>query len=369
MTILNNDVTDILTGYHTVQNADTTLKRKWRRRLLESYARERQRYEHKRQLLQQEQQARKQKAFTGFATAGWILVAGFLAFLLGSFANNEATRWFDLTGLLLVLAGLVTAGIIFITVWRVDLETAVPPPHPLKIDLASQAMPAWRHALTGSLPAEKAYDGATGEYAFIHRMEQVLDDNHFILYRVQQKRGDDVDVMIVGPKGIWIFEVKYWSGTLTWSHGHWQREKSFYDSQGNLVTEPRPISQPPDKQWERMVADVNLTIDRRAPQQVAKFLTFIVGKGGVAFTHPQASYQIGPTCPVELGDIDYWANRLAAAPEIRGWTEQTTFSILDALLTRHHQVINDGSPVSMNAIARQHLRKIETELATRVESV
>lgn len=54
-----------------------------------------------------------------------------------------------------------------------------------------------------------------GEHDFVRQLQRVLDSSHYIIYRLQQKRSDDIDVTVVGPTGIWVFEVKYWAGSIT----------------------------------------------------------------------------------------------------------------------------------------------------------
>ena len=147
-----------------------------------------------------------------------------------------------------------------------------------------------------------------------------------------------MDVTLVGPKGIWVFEVKYWNGTIRWRAGEWSRERTYYKPGAIKVTEPRPVSQPPGEQWRRAVGDVNKTVQLKTPQFVGRHLTQAQAKGGLVFTHRGATYQIDSSLPVAWGPLEWWKSQIAAAPIISGWQESDTLEVLDALLARHGEI-------------------------------
>jgi hypothetical protein len=62
-----------------------------------------------------------------------------------------------------------------------------------------------------------------------------------------------------------------------------------------------------------------------------------------------------------------WEIYTMTLPNNDGWTEQITFAILDALLTRHHQVTTNGHVRSISTISQKYLRQIEAQLASRVK--
>jgi hypothetical protein len=179
---------------------------------------------------------------------------------------------------------------------------------------------------------------------------------------LQQRPGDDVDVMLVGPKGVWVFEVKYWSGKISYRHGRWSHVKSYYKPGGVPVTEVKEVEQPPDQQWRRMADDVAETLRRHAPRLVAALPVVAEIKGGLVFTHPEAAYDITRDCPCAWGNIADWIRHLGSAPAIAGLNERVVLQILDVLLARHQQVNGNGVTISMDVQATELDQKTEARL-------
>jgi hypothetical protein len=206
------------------------------------------------------------------------------------------------------------------------------------------------------------YEGARGEYAFVSQLARLRRGRNFLLYRLRQRPGDDVDVVVVGPAGVWVFEVKYWSGHITWEANGWHREKSFYAPGGKQVTESREISQPPDEQWQRMAVDVAETIRRREPRILAHVPEVARIKGGLAFTHPKASYDIAPGSPFVWRTTAGWRQQLSRARALPGMTERAELRILDALLSRHREFAETNETLPMDVYADQLVAQVERGL-------
>jgi len=356
MVLLNNGVANLVAGYDRIREADLRLPGEWRHRLLVAYARRREAYDLARGQHRQQIADLNRKAMIGLAVAAVLLLGGLFL--------SETS---DCLGPLLLLTGVMVGGpLAIIWLWKVVISSPKPPRHPLRGSLRAMLFPPllslWYERLGGRLPANKPYEGATGEYAFIRRLARLGAGSSYILYRLQQRYGDDVDVTVIGPKGVWVFEVKYWSGTITWRNGEWFRAKSYYKPGGIPVTEPGEVGQPPDQQWQRMTDDVAETLRRRAPRLLARLPVLTQVKGGLVFTHPEASYDIGPGCPCARGDIADWTRQLAKAPVVPGLSERIVLHILDALLVRHRQVSETRATHSMDAYAAQLVQNVESRL-------
>ena len=356
MTLLNDQVTHVRAGYDEISDAPLHLKRQWRSRLLAAYSQKRQVYAEANAAYQARFQVFERRTWEGLIIVGGLLILATLAFLINTWMGSHAVRT---VGIWLLTGGCLAAlplALLRAWYWR---QRPQPPLHPLHANLFPPLLPAWKQALIGQLPSTTADFGAIGEYDFIHHLQQKLDDSHYIISRLRQKQGDDVDVTVVGPSGLWVFEVKYWSGRIVWQNGQWQHEKNHRNN-----ASPSIITQPPDEQWRRMTADVARSIQYRAPQLVSRFLTHISAKGGVVFTHKEATYAIAPGCPAAWGNIATWERRLVSAPKVPGWDERVTLTVLDALLARHHQVVEPGTPKSMHQVSQQLVAQTEKRLAS-----
>ena len=366
MTLLNNDVSDICSGFDEIVNAHVGLKEKWRDPLMAAYGQKRLNYHAARKEYQLRGEALKQQTHRGLALIGMLFFLALLAFFIDF--------WFLGSGVVIGF-GLPLAGIGVLTglylVWKrrqYKSQSPQPPPHPLQTNLIPPLFPVWKQALRGQLPSNKAYDGAEGEHDFVRQLQRTLDSSHYIIYRLQQKRGDDIDVTVVGPTGIWVFEVKYWSGSIMWQDGQWRRQQTYYETGGVPVTKNPVVKQSPDEQWQRMAVDVAKSVRIHAPQLVSRFLTNIRSQGGIVFTHPNATLHIAAGCPCEWGNISKWTPKLMNAPRIKGWDERTTFVILDILLTRHHQVTPTTSQKSMYTVGKRLIQQKEADLMTWINS-
>jgi hypothetical protein len=299
----------------------------------------------------------------------WLSVALIVAVLLLLSGLLLETPW--LSALLMSMGLAVSAAVGGIGFWQFLLAAPTRPEHPLhgrlRARLFPSLLPRWRQGLVGRFPPGKPYEGVVGERRFVQALQRSKAPG-YILYRLRQRPGDDVDVVVVGPSGVWVFEVKYWSGRIVWKNGGWYREKSYYAPGGRLVTEPREVSQPPDQQWRRMADDVAETLRRRGRQLLARIPSLIQIRGGLAFTHDKASYEIATDCPFAWGGIGLWQQQLAKTPGLDGLGERDILQVLDALLARHSEFNGQGDVLSMEAYAEDLIRGVEARLAawTRV---
>jgi hypothetical protein len=83
----------------------------------------------------------------------------------------------------------------------------------------------------------------------------------------------------------------------------------------------------------------------------------------VVFTHSKTIYEIPPTCSARWGVIDSWDQEIISAPIIRGLDDRNVFSLLDALLERHHEINSVVATISMSAYATKIARQAEKRLS------
>jgi hypothetical protein len=179
----------------------------------------------------------------------------------------------------------------------------------------------------------------------------------FIVRGLRQRQGDDVDVTVVGPIGLWVFAVKSWRDKIGYHDGVWH-----YDP---LHLERR---QAPDKEWERMAKDVKnvlLGYDTFLMSRAPEFETI---HGGIVFAYPDAHLDIVDG-PVEWGKIADWQKRLRDVKPNPQVDEADVLAALDALLTQPHG--QEPKKIrSMQGCARQLVQDAEARLEawTRLES-
>jgi hypothetical protein len=89
--------------------------------------------------------------------------------------------------------------------------------------------------------------------------------------------------------------------------------------------------------------------------------------GGVAFTHPRATYRIPRETPFHWGDITYWTRHLAQTRAIPGMNQRIALRVIDALLKRHREISNDRETHSMDAAARQLIQQTEARLKAWIQ--
>jgi hypothetical protein len=355
MILIDQRLTNLVQGYDLIRQSDHYLARKWRHRLLAAYARRRDAYD----------SARAQRRVRARRVLPWLAVGLIVTVLaiLGGLLLSTAS----LSTVLILMGCAVGAAVGGAGLWQFLLEVPMRPAHPLhgrlRTRLFPSLLPRWRQGLVGRFPPGKPYEGVVGERRFVQALQRSKAQG-YILYRLRQRHGDDVDAVVVGPSGVWVFEVKYWSGRIVWQDGQWYREKTYYAPGGRLVTEPREVSQPPDHQWQRMADDVIETLRRRDRQLLARIPSLARIRGGLAFTHDGASYEIAADCPFAWGKIGLWQQQLAKAPRLAGLHERDLLLVIDALLARHSEFGEQSEALSMEVYAKDLVQGVEARLAT-----
>lgn len=369
MILVDKQLSGLIAGYEHILQAEIELSRRWRGPLLAAYARRRAKYEallaeHNRVVAEFLSRLR-----IGIWLSSALLALGLLIFPILWLVSELG----DLRGPLicfapiLILGGLTGFAIIAVLwFWHRDRVKPDPPVHPFKSNLLGSLLPFWLAGIKGQLPAEKAYEGASGEYHFIARL-QILDASSFVIYRLQQHPGDDVDVTIIGPRGVWVFEVKYLKGTIRWRDGVWTQRKTYRRRSGLPVTEIKDTGEAYDQQWRRMAEAVEETINRRAPETIERIPKVARVRGGIVFTHPQGKYDIPPGCPFNWGVIQFWLNTLRSVPEVPGVDDRAIIELMAALLSRHQEVTGEPVTRSMVDYANEVVRQAEQRIQTWID--
>jgi hypothetical protein len=79
--------------------------------------------------------------------------------------------------------------------------------------------------------------GDEGEAALVSHLARRLSEEYLAIRGPLVAPNLDADVIVAGPTGVWVYEVKNWSGQITCERGEWRRVKSYRQPGGRLVRE------------------------------------------------------------------------------------------------------------------------------------
>ncbi len=280
MYLISLSLTDLISGYDYLRAAQQELIHKWRQPLLEGYTRQRTSYDRSSHQVKNKQVQKKRITLVGTILISLLFLSG-LAALVISLVPDLDPAWQRLlftASPVLCLSG-IGAGLILggILLYSPRLRPASPPQNLLQVASTSE-IPAllmkWQKSMQIN-PAEEKPDtppdeGYTGELYLVQGLEQ-LPIHGYVIHRLVQKEGDDLDVIAVCQKGIWLFEVKYWKGSIFRNKGQWTKEKTYLGRGGVERTAVRQVSQPPEMQWQRMRDDLIYTLNRQAPGLIKRY--------------------------------------------------------------------------------------------------
>lgn len=208
-------------------------------------------------------------------------------------------------------------------------------PDPLP-DFSDLSARWWDTIARGTLSVREAgpnqparHYGDQGEVAFVQYLAATLPPEGYVAVRgLLVARRLDADVIVVGPTGLWVYEVKNWSGVITCEYGQWQRIKT-YRGPGGYPVEEHEVLRPFDKQWIKEVNAVKETLRRRVSRY--SDLHEAVG-GGIVFTHDRASFSADISCRARLYTPKSCVEALSISKKKHDFTMEKRLRAIDALL-------------------------------------
>jgi hypothetical protein len=173
--------------------------------------------------------------------------------------------------------------------------------------------------------------GDAGVDLFFEGLEELPDD-YIAMRELIVRRGLDVDAIVLGPTGLWLFEIKYWRGEVICRDGQWEQIK--YDKYDNRHSRDHGRV---DRQWLREVDAVEQTLDRRLSRKV----WVPPASGGIVFSFPGVEWDIDDSCQAAYGNVPYWVDEIGKPSEIEDFPLASQLAILDALVKWAHR-LDDG---------------------------
>lgn len=303
MRIIEKRWVDLYEGYKSIRSFEERLESEWGRAIQVARRRE-------------EHAIRTRRTRTRNIARVIFLVILFFCVLLwtGMYFLPDSRFQFFLYSCLLVLPGMI-AGIVYL--FHLDgAGSNIRLDNPPSMDLVE---PWWKVLRPSNFNVHRY--GDTGEIDFLESLA-FLDHTYIAVWGLltSAKIRSDTDVLLLGPNGIWIFEVKYWNGTLSKTNGVWTAERR----NGMKKT----YENGPDDQWLEQRKEILKTIQLRLGSKpwVANLI-----KGGVVFAHEDAKWGQISGHWADYGRPGAWRKRIKETEPVKDFGIHDRLSVLDAL--------------------------------------
>lgn len=189
---------------------------------------------------------------------------------------------------------------------------------------------SWKRWVDGTVPQKKT-PGAQGEYRFAHLLRQALSNEYYLLHNLLLGLNWNIDLVLAGPSGLWLWESKYWRGTVVrFPTGRWQQWK---------MSSTRDIEFAPDEQWLLAARTLSHTVRQRAPVVTIHAPLLLPPRGGIVFTHDQVNLVVEGECLAPWGKCEQWIEHVCSTPAIEGLEEEHLLRVIEALLTCHREIL------------------------------
>lgn len=368
---------DLIAGYKEIVTARQALLEKWRFELLRAYTRKHERY--KQQLAQEEERKERYQGFLPFIGIALVAVCSVGAWM--------TLRRLDLAcfGMLLMLGSGFAA--LFAVLPLMGLSRPPLPPEnpvtrtsseedesPLRQRLFPKLVPLWRRELALRIPTEAEVEqmaedigswGLVGEFDLIRALERVVSPETYILQGLQFKPDEDMDVVVIGPKGFWYFEVKHWNADFVWQDGAWQIWQFDPVTQSPQLITMREF---PDAEWKRVRDEAVDFLRSNAASLLKKLPAMGNIQGGIVFSNPRARIEIDRSAPFRYGTVEQWIGVYQSAPRLKDMTSGRTLQLLETLLKRHQSFYPDTPRRSMKEAIPKVLADVERGIQGWIES-
>jgi hypothetical protein len=136
--------------------------------------------------------------------------------------------------------------------------------------------------------------GLSGQHR-LARLLAGLDDGYYLINNLKlPERADDVDHLVVGPRGVFALETKNHRGRIFWQDGQWYQAKI---SRRGRPQPEEPIRDP-TRQLKRNVDYLRTCINQTNGELSRRTRLWI--EGAVVFTHPAVSIDLPPAIEESL---------------------------------------------------------------------
>ncbi|MDP9485654.1 MAG: NERD domain-containing protein [Actinomycetota bacterium] len=343
------DWRDLAEGHLRVEALEARFHAEWSPRIEEAW---RKRSEAEKQNFRK----RGRIALVCAAVLAFLLLA--VGLVLPSSASVVSSVVFTLA--IVVPATLVLVGGLFF------LHTTEPLPEPSDVsaqwwDTIARGASSVR-AATPNQPAR--YYGDVGEVAFTSYLASRLPDGYVAVRGLLVDRRLDADVVVVGPMGVGVYEVKNWTGQIFCHGGQWHRIKTYRGPGGHFVQEYEALK-PFDRQWIKEAGAVKEALRLGFPEY--RDLHKAIG-GGIVFPHEGASFSGDGSCRARVYRPGSCAEALLRSPAAPDFTMEKRLRVVDALLRWSdglHQQQGEATSAGSSVELAERLHRDAVSLARR----
>ena len=368
---------DLVAGYKELKNARQALVKRWRFELLRAYTEKWNRFTD--QVARQELRRERYQRLLPFIGLFLLMICGWGAWL--TIKSEELAC----LGMIMTL-GTGFGVLIALGVWLGFSRTPTPPENPvthtsnnenespLREKLFPKLVPLWRREMALQIPTEQEVQrmaedtgkwGLIGELDLIRELERVVTPDTYILHSLKPKSGDDMDVVVLGPKGFWYFEVKHWNAHFIWQNGTWEVWQFDHTTQN---VEPVPMREYPDAQWNRMREEALINLRASAGELLKRVPVLGNIQGGIVFSNPSVTIEIDRSAPFRYGTIEQWVATYQAAPRLKDMTAGRTLQVLEILLKRHQAFYPNAELHSMKSAISNVIAGVEAGIQGWIDS-
>ncbi len=322
MRIINPQWTNLAKGYQSARNFEQQALKNWNTTWAKSveFARQ-QGLKRAVELIQaQIKNERRTLRIVLMLLGGVVALMALLNWLAGAY---PALRWFLLpVGVINFIQALILLLPIVEKLLAISkLKSLKPPPEEepqIELEITAQ----WWQAVSSQEALESAEAAEAGQVAFLKYLSENLPDDYFAVRHPLLQKALHVEVLLLGPTGIWLFEVKHWRGRALCRNGVWSREPA----PGERIDNTTPRF---DQHWLGGRETVEKTLSQRLARN-ASFGALI--RGGLVFTHPQIQIEVDGSSKVQYGAPPQWLQRIQATAGMAQFSTEIQLLVLDALL-------------------------------------
>jgi hypothetical protein len=206
--------------------------------------------------------------------------------------------------------------------------------------------------------------GTIGVHIFLETLKRELPDDFLAFREIPVQQGLDVDVLLIAPNGLWLFECKHLSGLVTCENNKWFQFKEFFLPGGVKEQKEIPFDEPLDDQWLREQKNTSDTLNRRLP-----YLSWLTDHihGGIVFTHENVRLKIDKSCKVTWGVPQDWKKIILAEKPLPHYNLFMQLKTADALVTFANRINNELGSRSSVDLVQQYASRVEQRLKKMTE--
>ena len=184
--------------------------------------------------------------------------------------------------------------------------------------------------------------GSKGEEILVETLREIVPFDYICLKGALVDNSLDADVILIGHKGIWILESKYYSGKIILKNRAWYRQKTYYEPGGYQNSKEEYLDDF-NKQWQREKRAVVKTLKNAGvSDEICQAVT-----GGIVFTHPDAIFSFDESIKINVGGMRSWTQTIYESifegNDKTVLTDEEIMKVADALLAQSKKLTGDAN--------------------------